>query len=391
MAMNDDEDSGSSFNPFAALASAGSNESKSASYMGVASTHTLLNSYQSPDYSWDDRIANVGKFAVSAMFSGVDSLANTAISGYNFFGSAINGSDFQKSDTIDTAQQLSDIDSDLGAYYTQNKQAVDVAGFLVTSLIPGFAGIKALNVGQKFLTAAKETGLVGGTLARFTGLLTPSADAYIGSAATEIAQSQAAFAGMNVNLLKGIGAGFGQATLESAAFEVAVTATMNQSPVLEGQDIGDLVQNVLIGGALGGAIGGIVTTAKTFSKVKSFVKGADLAEKPFTSITELPTGVSPMERVIQRFSDRENIPAIEQGTDYTTKHTRLAGDKTNKLMNLARQDVRGISSDDTIGNMVMDNSLKMNTNEATASYFGVQDFTRVGPTDWCGESNTEGK
>src|SRR5438874_10663819 len=209
----------------------------------------------------------------------------------------------------DTGAWIASLDDDLGQYYDKNKTAVDTAGFLMSSLVPGLGGVKLLQAGQKALSLASKTGMIGANLSRVTGLLTPNVKALTSLAAADIAQSSATFSAIQSGAIKAIGAGYGQAALESAAFEVAVQATTFKSPVLDQQDAGDIAKNMLIGTVTGGVIGGAISHASTIFKIKQAVKGFNPAEKQFADTTDL-TSLTPAQRIVARNNTLTTMPDV---------------------------------------------------------------------------------
>lgn len=295
---------------YAALASSDPAESSDAMpyYQQGADNHNYGNgNFAITDPStWGEGLGNAGKFVVSAVASGADSFYNSGAQVANWLGADV--------EMIDTATQLSAIDDDLGKYYTQNKTSADLAGFVLGSLVPGMAGVKLLNAGQKVLRAAADTGMIGGNLARVTGLLTPSSKAFTTLAAAEIAQSSATFSLTTGNALRAIGAGYGQAALESAAFETAVAATMFKSPTLSDADGWDIAKNIATGTAVGGVIGGAINHAITAGAIKRGVKSFNVAEKQFADTTDL-RALTPAQQIIartDRLSTLPEVPAAEQ-------------------------------------------------------------------------------
>ena len=47
----------------------------------------------------------------------------------------------------DTGEVISALDSDLGQFYEEHKEGSDLVGFMVSSMVPGLAGVKVLNAG----------------------------------------------------------------------------------------------------------------------------------------------------------------------------------------------------------------------------------------------------
>jgi hypothetical protein len=320
--------------------------------------------------TWGEGLTNAGRFIVSSVVSGATSLYNSGVTVGNWF-----GADAQEAKA---AAILSDLDSDLGRYYIDNKESADLVGFIASSFVPGIAGVRILNAGQKVLRTAVDSGMIGGNLSKATGLLIPATEKYTALAANEIAQSSATFSAINSNTLRAIKSGFGQAALESAAFETAVAATMFKSPVLEEQDIGDIVKNIAIGVGLGTVIGGALTSAQIYGKIKTTVKAADLAEKPYTHINEIP-GLSPAERIIQRASDIEQTPVAPTAGDFAAKYARLRGEKENKLNNLIRTDIHNmtVGKDTELANSIADSVRGLDATQIANNFLHATEIGRL--------------
>jgi hypothetical protein len=273
-------------------------------YLLGADNHNIGNSlggsWFSPE-TWDAKFSNAGRFIAASVLSGADSVYNSGVTVGNWF-----GADAQLSDT---QAWISALDSDLGQYYSENRQSADLAGFIASSLIPGIGGIKILNAGQAALKAAKFEGAIGRNLAQYTNILAPSTENYVKLARSEIVAAQSVFSGLSANTLKALGSGLWQNTLEAAAFEAMVQATMFKSPILEAQDNWDIAKNIAIGGVLGGVIGGSFQAAKTLSAVKKARIEEDIALKPFSSREVVQPGTSPADRIILAAENRSFTPS----------------------------------------------------------------------------------
>lgn len=274
-------------------------------YQAGADAHNMGNGNFaiSDPTTWAGGIESAAKFVAVSAASGLNSFYNTGVTVSNWLGS--------DAEQNDIAVQLADIDDDLGKYYKENKEYADIAGFMMTALVPGLAGIKLLNAGQKALRAAEGSGIIGSNMARATGLLAPNVEAYTIRAGAQIAEASSTFKLLQGGTLKALGAGFHQAALESAAFEIAVGATMFKSPVLEGQDVSDLVKNIAVGTALGAGIGGVIAGAGIYGQIKQVARRTSAAEKPYTDTTNL-VGLTPAQRIIARQEHIESIPAVPE-------------------------------------------------------------------------------
>ena len=211
------------------------------SYLPAADNHNIANASKSwfDPTTWDDRVANGFKFASVSIFSGAAQLYNSAISITNWAGL----SDIQ---SVQIDKAITNFDNDLGKYYQENQQGADLVGFIGSSLLPGIGGIKLFNAGQKSLSVAAASGKLGTNLSKATGLLVPKTANYVEAAAHELNAASASFNTITQNGLKAIGTKFHQNVLEGVAFEVAVQAGLNASPILEDQTYKDITTNLLL-------------------------------------------------------------------------------------------------------------------------------------------------
>lgn len=331
-------------------------------YILAADNHNIGNvrmSWTDPD-AWERKLGNAGKFAAASVLSGVNSFYNSAVTVGNLL-----GGDFQENDTN---LWLSKIDSDLGAYYRGNQEAVDLGGFIATSLIPGIGGIKLFNAGQKVLEAGIKGGQIGGNLAKATGLLLPNYSValgksvnYVDDAISTINASTTTLKLLNANTVKAIGQGLHKNVLEAAAFETAIQVTMFKSPILEQQDLSDIASNVALGGVIGGVIGGAFNSAKVFGKIKQEVRKEDLLQRPFIQRPGLAAGTPASERIIHYTLDNElaAVPITLKNADGTVTQNNYAvnadlyNTKVTKNFNAAREGfVELAQKDKPLGNFM---------------------------------------
>jgi len=319
-------------------------------YLLAADNHNIGNSkggsWFDPE-TWGDKFAGAGKLIASGMLSGANSFYNTGAYIGNAFG--------VDAEQRDTKAWISSIDEDLGAYYSENRGAADLVGFLAGSLIPGMAGVKFLNAGQTALKAAAGRGVLGSNLSRATGLLVPETEMYITAAAKDITSAGATFSSINVNTLKALGAGVWQNTLEGAAFETAVQATMFKSPILQEQDRWDIVKNIAVGGALGGVIGGAFEGARTFARIKKAIGVEDLRVKPFGSRDLAEQGALPSDALILMSEDLAAARATQLAAGDLNAAKALE-DRVRRTQNAIREESHKLvpGNQPEIGNMIAD-------------------------------------
>ena len=316
-------------------------------YLLAADNHNLAaegTSWLDPQ-SWTNALGNLGKYTATAILSGANSFYNTAAAVGQWAGLHI------QDNPTDT--WISGIDSDLGEYYRAHQEGVDLGGFILGSLVPGLVGVKVLNAGQKALTVAASKGLIGGNLAKATGLLVPSAEKYVALSAAQINSSATTLSLINANTIKAIAAGVGQNALEAAAFETAVQATMFKSPILDQQDVGDIAKNILWGGVFGGVVGGAFSAAHTIGALKKSVDIERTLRRPFIDRPVFADITPDSERIIQLAHDSEFAIRPNLATSNYDVKAQLVQDKLTKNFNDIRNSINNLANKDTeLGNIV---------------------------------------
>ncbi len=321
-------------------------------YLLAADNHNLAGSGSSwyNPASWD--VSNGGNFAAASVLSGYNSLYNTAAQ----VGSWLGADTAQR----DTSTYIASYDSDLGQYYQRNKESVDLVGFIGTSLIPGIAGIKAFNLGQMALKTAIADGAVGGNFSRALGVLIPKTDMYVKLAGAEINSSMNGVKLLNGNTLKALASGVHQNVLESVAAETVVQATMFKSPVLDQQDMRDILTNIAIGGAFGGVVGGAFTGAKIRGDLKTAVAKETSLREPFTTRSSFVSAASADSKIISLAHDIEmsTVPITlrdakgELVQNNYSVNKQLYDTKIAKDYNEIRTEIHSLSDSKVVGNMV---------------------------------------
>ena len=179
--------------------------------------------------------------ATGAVISGLGSIYNTFASGANLLGA--------DAKLLSTQEALNDIDQSWGNYYKQNQSAIDVAGFIGSSLLPGTLGIKALN--------AARAGSGAGAIGRALGFAETKQAQALSAALKELSvEGGSVFTNINRNKLAAMAWGTADQALQAAAFETAVALTMKQSPLLADDSWWDIGKSAFVGAAFGGVIGG---------------------------------------------------------------------------------------------------------------------------------------
>ena len=354
------------------------------SYLLGADNHTIGKnagaSWFDPS-TWGTGVENIGRFAAVSMLSGANSFYNT--------GAAVGRLIGAETEQNDTGKWITSLDQDLGKYYKANEQYADLAGFIVSSVIPGLGGIKALNIGQSALRKAAADGIVGSNLSRATGLLVPRTALYIEQSSREIAQGMGAFSAINTAGVKALASGVHKNVLEGLAFEIAVQATLQKSPILDSQDVGDIAFNLALGGALGGVIGGAFTGAVTYGTIK---RAGVLEQERLTGLFGRKTapfepGIAPSNKVILLQDELDNLRnpisnVSPEGPIFPDANPLAAAkiheDKVRRIQNEQRIAINEMAvSPGTIGNQFADALHGTPTQNTLESLLHVEQIGRL--------------
>jgi hypothetical protein len=342
------------------------------SYITAADNHNLGN----VGSSWFDiNPLNIPKFAAVSVVSGLNSVYNTGVKIANFFGA--DADEARTEDVVNTV--FSGLDSDLGVYYAQNQKAADLAGFLVTSLVPGIGGIKILNAGQKALAVASD-GFVGTNLGMALGLRTPAIETYIASAGKEIATGQAAFTSITSSTAKALSLGVYQNVLEGAAFETAVQATMQASPILDDQSKSDIIWNIGTAGLFGGVLGGAFSSAKTFGLIKKEAARVSGEINPIGARgtnTFVNTGVQ-SDKIIALTDDLEHGPVLDPGDPLYPEKVKALNARQTRIANDVRAAIHEVAGNDTdLGRMIADTNVGQSSIDTMRTFIDTDQLARV--------------
>lgn len=203
---------------------------------------------------------NMGAVTTGAVISGLGSIYNTFASGVNALGGDV--------EEISTYKKLQDIDLNWAEYYKNNESAIDIAGFVGTSLIPGSIAIKGLN--------AVRAGASANAFGRALGFAKTKQAAYLDAAISELAtEGGTVFTTINRNKLAAMAWGAADQTLTAAAFETGVALTMKQSPLLADDSWWEVGKSAFVGAAFGGIIGGGIDSILLNKSFKNLVAGVD--------------------------------------------------------------------------------------------------------------------
>lgn len=214
----------------------------------------------------------IGASVAGAVHSGLSSIYNTGAEVINSLGGNV--------EKLNTYNALDNLDHNWALYYKENKNAIDTAGFIGTSLIPGMLGIKALNM----VRAGEGMGATGRALGFFQSKQASNLSAALRELGTE---GGSVFTQINANKIAAMGWGAADQVLQGAAFETAVALTMKQSPLLADDSWWDIGKSAMVGAAFGGVIGGGIDALILNKTLKDAVKTLNVKEADYRHIAGL--------------------------------------------------------------------------------------------------------
>src|SRR6266404_9619313 len=219
---------------------------------------------------FDDVGDAVTKGAPAALLSGVASIYNTGVSVANYFGA--------DAERIDVANTLTSLDQNWGDYYKQNQSVIDTAGFIAGSFIPGGIAVKGLQLARR--------GEALGAFGRALNYTSVRQQAALETAMQTLATPEGSvFKLLNKDFLQSVGWATADQGLQNLAFMTAATASMQASPLLEGQDWKDMGYDIIKSSFFGGLLGGGVEGLLMNRTVKDTVTLIDRAGKKYNTLS----------------------------------------------------------------------------------------------------------
>lgn len=288
--------------------------------------------------SWIDSAGDAVTYGLhGAWTSGVNSFINTGVTIANWFGAGL--------EEADTYKDLLASDANTAEYYAAHKEGIDLAGFIAGSMIPGFSGIKALQI------AKKGTGAIPSML----GLFSNPRERIIKETMDMIKQGAPSVDSVvRMNKYKAIALGFGDQAMQAAVWETAVTATMGAAPTLDNQHWTDIAFNLGTGALIGGAVGGIWDAFGAHGLYKKAQIAADLSKRPYEATTNLGKGdFVTGDRVIAIIDSLNKIPAAT-----TELETATAQATRKKAIEVAKIELGKIAPDADVANTLLDKLLE---------------------------------
>jgi hypothetical protein len=216
----------------------------------------------------DGLLDYVGYGTASAVLSGATGLVNTVIGIGETLGIADSTSYLDEGRVVSTV-----LGQEGGDFYLRHKEGIDFAGMILSSIVPGAAGVKALRMAQK-------SGVMFNPLQYSTNL--KNADILLDSPIVQRAKQEALMNRsttlLNPEYMKAVGAGFKQQVLENVAFTAGTVLLNNQNATMNPDDLSYLeaAGSQLVEGlpfiGVGAAVGTAVDALRIGGAVKKFTK-----------------------------------------------------------------------------------------------------------------------
>jgi hypothetical protein len=216
----------------------------------------------------DGMLDYVGYGTASAVLSGATGLVNTVIG----IGETLGIADSE--DYLDEGRVVTSfLGQEGGDFYLRHKEGIDFAGMILSSVVPGAAGVKALRMAQK-------AGVLYDPLKYSTNL--KNADILLDSPLVQRAKQEALMNRsttlLNPEYMKAVGAGFKQQVLENIAFTAGTVILNNQNSTMNPDDLSYLeaAGSQLVEGlpfiGVGAAVGTAVDALRIGGAVRKYAK-----------------------------------------------------------------------------------------------------------------------
>lgn len=161
------------------------------------------------------------------------------------------GLDYLGKDQVNIQDTITKYDQLAGNYYEDHKQAVDLAGGIAASLIPGSIGIKALQLAR----AGQALGSVGKVL----NIAASNKEKYLRAALQEVGSTAGIVPKLaSANRLKYVAYEAADQALMGLAAEAAVVVAMHDAPMFSTDTYSDFATNMALGAVTGGVVGGAI-------------------------------------------------------------------------------------------------------------------------------------
>lgn len=199
---------------------------------------------------------------------------------------------------------------DYSDYYTQHKEGVDLAGFMLGTVATYGLGATALKLAR--------SGNVLGPVSRALNFLPDANQTTVSKAIMELAKPGGSMASkIGATAYSRLGWAVADNMLTAAAGETATVLLMQDSPFLEGYSTKDFLLNAGIGGVLGGGFQFVAGRA-VLKAAASTVDQAALVYQDVGKVSNL--GMRKQNEILTLTDELTNLPAEFKGVNFEYKY-----------------------------------------------------------------------
>ena len=134
--------------------------------------------------------------------------------------------------------------------------------------------------------------------------------------------------------------------MNAAAWELAVAATMNKSPVLDDMSLKDLAWNIGVGTVLGGAIGGTITGIGSAWALKKAAKNVQTELAPWAMREAASPNLSSMEKAFVYKNAVDTLPEIPADFHMAERATSMRAQTADALWLKVREELGAATGGD---------------------------------------------
>lgn len=344
-------------------------------YMYAADIHNVANGKPSIIPSEESSTYDaLTKGSLSVIARAVTSTINTIPAATNWLG-------ITEVPEWQTEDLLKSFDDDLAAYYSENRETIDIVGDVAAAFVPGMAGVKALNYAQVGLKGLSR-GNAGKNILQSIGALPDATAKYAALGKAKMMDSGNTFKVVESNALKAFGSAYAQNALEFAAFEIAAATTMGEfSPLFKEHTATDILYNAALGGGvIGMGVLGTVSAVQTYGALKRARDVVDRTLNPARHIAEVEPSMPEFSKLLNAKHQLDNPPVIDTATGVSEQAAARVLERRNRDLNLSIQEsaTKLAGGDSEVGKLFAMSLRDLPSNSAWAATLHLDEVGLVG-------------
>lgn len=218
--------------------------------------------------------------------------------------------------------------NEMGDYYAENKSAIDMVGFVGTSLVPGSLGIKGLQM-------ARSGNMLGNT-SKYLALPATRRNEYMQKALQEVAADGGVVKSiLSANRRNQLAWETADQALTAAAFELGVVAAMHDSPIFDDASLSEFGWNMALGVGIGAGIGVPLATLASKGILNAAAKDVQLQMRQADVLVDLQRmGLAPGTDALLLAESILNLPKQFDNLSFTYKVTQPDGKRVKETIEL---------------------------------------------------------